>query len=107
MSWLTNCINRRTEETVMRMSSGGCLMMQMSNPLEGGSRRNSVGKHTEKIKSLILHITPSKKCANFDGIAQRLSTITGDTSPLYINDAGDAPLESPQSPRRFEGVVQK
>jgi len=91
----------------MRMSSGGCLMMQMSNPLEGWSRCKSTGKHTEIFQSLNLHIAPSKQCAKLDGIAQRLGTITGDTSPLFINDAGDAPLESPQSPRRFEGVVQK
>jgi len=82
-------------------------MMQMSNPLEGWFRRNSTGKHTEIFQSLNLHIAPSKQCAKLDGIAQRLGTITGGTLPVFINDAGDAPLESPQRPRRFEGVVQK
>jgi len=79
----------------------------MSNPEERWSWCKSVGKHTEIFQSLNLHITPSKQCANFDGITQRVGMITGHTSPPFINDAGDAPLESPQYPRQIGGVVQK
>jgi len=79
----------------------------MSNPLEGWFRRKSVGKHTEIFQSLNLHIAPWIQCAKLTGIAQRLGMITGHTSPVFINDAGNAALESPQHPRQIGGVVQK
>jgi len=79
----------------------------MSNPLEGGSWCKSTGKHTEIFQSLNLHIAPWIQCAKLDGIAQSFGMITGHTSPVFINDAGNAALESPQHPRQIGGVVQK
>jgi len=82
-------------------------MVQMSNPLEGWSRCKSWGLHTEVFQSLFLHIPPLIQCAKSHHLALEDNVITTHGSPLFINDAGNAPLDSPQRPPDSRGVVQK